>query len=144
VTALACSQGGLSGQEDALVPAPRPGVPTPTGMSAADLDRALAWLLQAPPPRLLAAPRAGAGVAARPGSAAWLVRLAQSCGALPGRCAPLARRPAAARCRRPPCVPLGLGISVADAHKDALRPLVKSALAAIYCCAPKAGGGRVR
>jgi len=67
----------------------------PTGMSAADLDRALAWLVQAPPPRLLAAPRAGAGAAARPGSAAWLGRRAQSCGALPGRCAPLARRQAA-------------------------------------------------
>jgi len=54
----------------------------PTGMSAADLDRALAWLVQAPPPRLLAAPRAGAGAAARPGSAAWLVRAAR-----PGRAA---------------------------------------------------------
>jgi len=70
-------------------------------MSGADLDRALAWLLQAPPPRLLAAPRAGAAAAALSGSAAWLVRLAQSCGALPGRCAPPPRRrspPAAAVC----------------------------------------------
>ena len=61
-----------------------PEQPTPP-VPPADLDRALAWLLRPPAPQLVALPRAAAS--AQPGSPAWLVRLAESCGAAAGRCA---------------------------------------------------------
>ncbi|KAK9822206.1 hypothetical protein WJX81_005370 [Elliptochloris bilobata] len=57
--------------------------PSPEPMPADDLDRVLAWLLRAPAPQLVAAPRAAAS--AQPGSPAWLARLAESCGAVAGR-----------------------------------------------------------
>lgn len=56
-------------------------------MAPSDVERVLTWLLQAPVPQLLVAPRASASARAPPGTPAWLVRLAQACGAVAGRCA---------------------------------------------------------
>lgn len=63
----------------------------PPPVPPADLDRALTWLLRPPAPQLVAPPRAAAS--AQPGSPAWLVRLAESCGAAAGRCVMCIVRP---------------------------------------------------